>query len=330
MGAFRALVHFLLRLFGKIENHTKPPLLDGGTPEKRMKDEERKGNYENLELIPNWFPASKNADPDKPKVTQPEFSVLDLNYVCDPLPKNREQVYEIYGRPPKEKGHYEYPKANLRVHSGLLGDWNNGTGKLYMQERAGEHLKEALVRMQALESRLGTSIISYIKRMGSYSFRKIRHDENAEYSYHSWAIAVDIDPPKNRGVTYFQDWQKRENGKWVTCAPSEAKRGPIHRHLPFSKGFIETWPSVVPLGLVLSMKSTFFSWGGDWGRSSWHAVVRKYGVGFDQNDPAIKGDPLFKRALAEWKTIRYVDPMHFELVLRGSWAQVNFSKKSKV
>lgn len=170
------------------------------------------------------------------------------------------------------------------------------------------------------------AVLSYITKMGSFSHRHIRHNPANELSFHSWAIACDLNPPWNRGVTYAKEWQKRSDGKWVACEAHQAQRGPVDTVLPFSKQYGELYPKALPVELVMAFKSVNFCWGGDWGRSKWHKVVAKFGSGYDQNDTTVADSSVFKEAMKEWKSMRYCDPMHFELTLRGGWAMAHYER----
>jgi len=244
-------------------------------------------------------------------------------------------VYSIYGRPPKETTNRKYPKARLRIYDGLPGHWNDGSHRLYVEESMGIHLRQALRCAEDLEERLqqllGKSypVLSAIDKMGSYNHRPIRHKEGNEYSYHSWAIAADLNPARNRGISKHHIWQKRGtrtvNGKkqsaWLPCQPHQADRGPIDTVLPFSAQWYAIYPDSLPYELIVCFQSVGFAWGGDWGRSAWHAVVRKFGTRYHQENIAVSQSKEFETAAKEWSTIDFTDPMHVELVMRGQWAQ---------
>lgn len=243
-------------------------------------------------------------------------------------------VYSIYGRPPKENGSKKFPKARTIVMRDLPGKWNNGNGRLYVQEGMGIHLRQALQRCEEIEEKLvslfnePTPVISAIHSMGAYNHRAIRHKKGNELSYHSWPIAVDINYIDNRAVTYFPRWQRRSvraiNSQrqtlWVQCDPHLADRGPVSDVLPFSKQYFQVFPNSIPYAVVMTFKSVGFAWGGDWGRSGWQNLVRKFGIKYDQEDPNINQTKEYREALNEWKSQRFYDGMHFELVMRGVYA----------
>lgn len=339
---FQKLLNLFLQSFGKIENHTKPPELDGGAPSTKVygpPPPEATVSPEGIKL-PEWA-KDWNKKPETPWSVANEILERPFQPVGRIVPTRRYPlkdstgkiivpgVYSVYGRAPEEEGNKDYPKAKLKVHEKLPGTWNNGKPRLYMEVSAGEHLREALTRAEEMEKRLKSKILSYITAIGAYNHRGIRHDEDGELSYHSWAIACDIDAAKNRAVSKSKTWQKRSGTSWVACAPHEAQRGPIHTILPFSKQFYEVFPKAMPVELVFAFKSVFFSWGGDWGRAKWHAVLGKFGIGYDQEDPVVAKTDIFLAAMKEWSTITYMDGMHFELVLRGNWAEAHYARNSK-
>lgn len=240
-------------------------------------------------------------------------------------------VYDVYGRAPKESGNKKFKKAQLKVFEDLPGKWNKGKPRLYMEIHVGEHFREGLARAGELEERITAllgeqyDVLSYPYSIGAYSHRHIQHNPEKALSYHSWAIAFDQNPGWNRGINYAATWIKpvKKNGKvvWVPATPVTAKKGPVNTVLPFSKQYYEIFPKSVPFEFVLAMKSVGFSWGGDWGRSAWHEVVRKFGVGYDMEDPKVKNDRVFLEAMNEWESMRYFDGMHFEATTRGAWAK---------
>jgi hypothetical protein len=253
-------------------------------------------------------------------------------------------VYEVYGRPskqPKNNRIKGYKVCQQRTHKKLPGKWNKGSGRLYMQVDAGQHLREALERASELEERISEllgedyPVLNYMYSLGSYSYRHIQHNPAKDLSYHSWTIAADQNPGWNRGVKYHATkWLRRVkktvNGKkrtvWVETSPSRADEGPINKVLPFSKQYWEVFPESMPCELVFAFKSVHWAWGGDWGRWKWQAVLEKFGDKYDQNDPAVKNSKEFKDAMEEWASMRYYDGMHVELTTRGEFARTLWAR----
>jgi len=352
---WQSVWHFILKIFGKIENNPKLPVHDVAVLPEGIA----------IEVLPEEeIPHSTILDAIQPKVTLPEpeppgwpdvWEVIDeiverpFDGPLHDIPSRRQTrvtklssggqsiehgVYDIFGRPskePKTNSNKQYRTTRQKVHENLPGTWNNGKPRLYMEESAGQHLREALGRAKDLEERLSILlekphlVISSILKMGAYSYRHISRDPSKPLSNHSWSIAVDIDSASNRGVRYGQKWQRRiqKDGKsiWINATPFSADRGPVNEILPYSQQYFEVFPNSVPFELVMCFKSVGFSWGGDWGRAGWQKVVNRFGVKFDQTDLEVKQSKVFQDAMTEWDDFRFFDGMHFELQQRGEWAK---------
>ena len=249
-------------------------------------------------------------------------------------------VYDVYGRAPKESGNKDYPKAKLKVHENLPGKWNNGKPRLYMEVSVGEYFREGLSRCSELEERISDimgkqyDVLSYMESVGSFSHRHIRHNPANQLSYHSWALAFDQNPSWNRGVTKHGKWQRKikKDGKtvWVDCSPDRADRGPIDKVLPYSKQFFEVFPKAAPVELFIAFASVGFCCGMSWGRMKWLEVVKRHGVGYDQNDLKIAPIKELDEALKEWASHSYFDGMHYELTQRGAWAKALWDKHQRM
>lgn len=211
------------------------------------------------------------------------------------IPKNRSQVYSIYGRAPKDRNpaHTKFPKAKLTSVRNLPGKWNSNSGKLYTLAYMEEYLREALSRCE----RLG--VIDEVWKLGSYNHRHVRHNTNNPLSYHSWGAAIDVNPPDNFATSITKE----------TIWP------------PFSKQCLERYPNHLSLQAVMAFKSVGFSWGGDWGRDDWYSCVKLYGIGWDAEDLSMvevigQGRVRKFKWPEEWNTMTFYDPMHFELLQR--------------
>ena len=84
----------------------------------------------------------------------------------------------------------------------------------------------------------------YIQRRGTwgFNFRHTRHDPALDLSYHSWGIAIDINPHDNSAVGF------------------DAGRCPR----PWSGEWTRRWPRGVPQAIVRAFESCGFRWGGHW------------------------------------------------------------------
>jgi hypothetical protein len=84
----------------------------------------------------------------------------------------------------------------------------------------------------------------YVQRPGTwgFNFRHMRHDPSLPLSYHSWGIAIDVNPDDNVAAS-FQ---------------------PGERPAPWSVEWTKRWPRGVPVGVVAAFESCRFCWGGRW------------------------------------------------------------------
>lgn len=84
----------------------------------------------------------------------------------------------------------------------------------------------------------------HIQRKGTwgYNFRHMRHDPKMPLSYHSYGIAIDINPDNNRAKTF----------------------GPGKTPKPWSAQWWKHWPQGLPEGVVEAFESCGFAWGGRW------------------------------------------------------------------
>ncbi len=129
-------------------------------------------------------------------------------------------------------------RRRLTTLEGLPGRFNRGDGVLYgVHERAAPHLRLAL----DLCERFG--VIDEIYRIGTFNYRHMRHDPKRPLSFHSYGVALDLNP--------------RENFGWVP-------KGSERRIAPFSDEWIKKYPRGLSEVAVQCFKKAGYAWGGDW------------------------------------------------------------------
>ena len=149
------------------------------------------------------------------------------------VPQSRREALRVYGNPGAGKVDPKWERENMTLVRNLPGP----RPKLYIHKLAEPFLREALAR--AVEN--GTA--DYIERMGCFNFRHQRHDIRRPLSYHSFGVAVDINPRSNKAV----------------YSPAES---PLPA--PWTTGWWEVWPNGVPQGFVEAFESVGWTWGGRW------------------------------------------------------------------
>lgn len=156
------------------------------------------------------------------------------------LPRTRADVYRVFGNPGVGKPDPKWERASCVTAKNLPGRWNKASGKLYVHRLAEPYLREALRRCQLL------GCLDEIGKLGAFSFRHQRHDPARPLSYHSWAIAVDINSAQNAG------WYPPK--RRVGCTGPE----------PWGEQWMERYPAGVSRDLVRAFESCGWKWGGRW------------------------------------------------------------------
>jgi len=150
------------------------------------------------------------------------------------VPKDRKEVYKVFGDPGVGAVDGAWEKANIlttRDLPGIPSKWYFQCHKLvepYMREG----LRRAALASPAYK----------IIRAASFVFRHQRHDPSRPLSYHAWGIAIDIDSDLNFSKSFTA-------GK----APK-----------PWSPEWHKIWPKGIPQPFVEAMESVGFKWGGRW------------------------------------------------------------------
>lgn len=162
-------------------------------------------------------------------------------------PRNRREVVELFGKPGASKldGNW-YAENIVELHGktrlpGVPTKW-------YVQVHrfVEPYLREGLRRATQTGYR--------IDRIGCFNYRHIRHDSSRPLSMHSWGIAVDINPNKNKAMNF--------------------KRGKAPK--AWGAEYWQLWPDGIPWEFVDAMASCGWAWGSDWdedGRTDDHTYL---------------------------------------------------------
>ncbi|WP_428267372.1 M15 family metallopeptidase [Haliangium sp.] len=129
-------------------------------------------------------------------------------------------------------------QKGLAKLEGLPGRFNRGDGVVHgVHQLAAPHLRLAL----ELCERFG--VVDEIYRIGTFNYRHMRHDPKMPLSFHSYGIALDLNPRENFG------WVPKGEDKLIE---------------PFSDGWWAKYPRGLSEVAVLCFKKAGYAWGGDW------------------------------------------------------------------
>jgi hypothetical protein len=86
------------------------------------------------------------------------------------------------------------------------------------------------------------AFLAGIGQLGCYNWRPIRGTRRM--SYHSWGLAVDLEPKNSGGQIIFWGWEQSHNPRWMLVSPENRWRP--------------------PLSLIRAFENEGFIWGGKW------------------------------------------------------------------
>ncbi|GAB1484032.1 hypothetical protein MASR2M78_28490 [Treponema sp.] len=99
------------------------------------------------------------------------------------------------------------------------------------------NIQEAVARSKA-----NADFIASIASLGGYNWREIRG--TGRRSYHSWGLAIDIQPKKLGSKAIFWEWERERNKNWM-LVPHEKRWAP-------------------PIDIIKAFEKEGFIWGGKW------------------------------------------------------------------
>jgi hypothetical protein len=102
---------------------------------------------------------------------------------------------------------------------------------------------EVAIRKAAAEDSECAAFLASIGEIGGYNWREIQG--TARMSYHSWGLAVDIQPVEPGGKSIYWRWERDRNSSWMLI-PLEKRWNP-------------------PAAVIRAFENEGFIWGGKWG-----------------------------------------------------------------
>lgn len=162
------------------------------------------------------------------------------------IPATRAEVYATYGNPGRGIVDENWRRREIVERRDMPGV----PSKYYFQCH---RLAEARIREGFRRCQIACPEYR-IDRAGCFVFRHIRHDPSRALSLHSFGIALDINPEKNRGIQF-------------------AHKGDVPEF--FSREWWQLWPEGMPRDFIDAWLSLGFVWGGDWDRD-WDSADETY------------------------------------------------------
>ena len=157
------------------------------------------------------------------------------------LPNNRGGVVRAFGDCGATKLDRAWERENLVLARNLP---LVPKGKLYLHHKIEDRTREALRRIELLCPEFE------IEHIGCFCYRPCQHDPRMPKSFHSWGVALDVQPALN------QLWHIGP------VLDRRARVGPIGE--PFDDTWYDYWPQGLPQRVVECFESCGFAWGGRW------------------------------------------------------------------
>lgn len=159
-------------------------------------------------------------------------------------PKNLAGIKEMFGDPTRRGLYLKVPDPKW-VKASIIE--LHGSSEAFLPVLAPDYFPiHKLIEPYAREAfkRAEAAAPGYIQRPGTwgFNFRHMRHDVKMPLSYHSYGIAIDVNPNMNSAHEFA-----------AGTTPT-----------PWSPRWLTRWPNGCPKAVVDAFKSCGFSWGGDW------------------------------------------------------------------